>query len=156
MAGNYDSRDLSWTWNGDFTLDESGDIAHNEYDALESVETEIITIVKSSTGDWASHPRIGANLWRFTGEPNTRENAEKIKDAIAVALVSVGLASKKDIRVDVNAMSLEILYVKIFLSAISTPLNRISSQADPSLKSQYGQGIEVKFLFDTITSAIYY
>jgi len=156
MAENYDSKDLSWTWNGDFTLDESGDLAHNEEDALESVETEIVTIVKSSAGDWASHPRIGANLWRFTGEPNTRANADKIKDAISVALVSAGVARKKDIRIDVNAVSLDVVYVKIFLSATPTPFNRISSQTNTSLKSQYGQGIEVKFLFDTNTSAIYY
>tara|TARA_Y100000310_G_C20543520_1_gene744479 strand:+ start:377 stop:847 length:471 start_codon:yes stop_codon:yes gene_type:complete len=156
MAGNYDSKDLTWTWDGDFVLDDSGDLAHNEDDALESIETEIVTIVKSSTKDWAHHPRIGANLWRFVGEPNTRKNAEKIKDAISVALVSAGLVRKQDIKVDVNTVSLDVLYVKVFLSATSTPSNRISSQADPDFKSQYGQGIEIKFLFDTNTSAVYY
>ena len=156
MAGNYDSKDLTWTWNGDFSLDDSGDLAHNEDDALESIETEIITVIKSSTGDWASHPRIGTNLWRFVGEPNTRANADKIKDAISVSLVSAGLVRRGDIKVDINAVGLDTLYVKVFLKAIPTPANRISSQADASLKSQYGQGIEIKLLFDTNTSAIYY
>jgi hypothetical protein len=155
MAGNYDSKDLSWTWDGDFSLDDSGDIESNDNDALESVESEIITIVKSSTEDWAMHPRIGANLWRFTGEANTRENAEKIKDAIYTALLSAGVVRKQDIEIDVNVLSLEVLYVKIFLKAIATPSNRVSSR-EPLLQNEYGQGIEIKFLFDTNTSAIYY
>ena len=156
MASNYDSIDLSWSWKGDFLIGDDGDLAHNANDFLESIENEIITMIKSSTNDWSIHPQIGANLWRFVGEPNTRKNAEKIKDAIKVALISVGLVKKGDIQVDVNAVDLHTLYIKIFLSAIATPFNRMSSQAQEHLSSEYGQGIEIKFLFDTITSAIYY
>ena len=157
MARNYDSTDLSWTWKGDISVDEAGDLSHNSEDALESIENEIINVVKSSKGDWISHPQLGADLWRFVGEANTRKNAEDIKEAVRIALIASGIVASQDIEVEVNALSLDTLYISVFLSAISTPSNRISSTENGSLLgNQFTKGIEVKFLFDTKTSAIYY
>jgi len=155
MASNYDSIDLSWSWKGDLKID-SGDLAVNSTDALESIQNEIITIIKSSSGDWLVHPQLGTNLWQFVGEPNTRENAEKIKDAIATSLISAGIVSKQDIKVDVNAIGIHNLYVKIFLSALSTTFNKLTAPHNNYSSSQYNEGIEINFLFDTTTSAIYY
>jgi hypothetical protein len=155
MARNYDNLDFKFTWKGDLSLGESGDIADNEKDYLESVEQEIITIVKSAKGDWVFHPSIGADLWRFTGEPNTRENAEKIKKTLKREIVFAGIAAEADLIIDVNAMSLDTMYIRIFLKASATLRNRLSATNDRLVASrEYGQGIEVKFFFSTSTSAI--
>jgi len=154
MARNYDSTDLKWNWNGDFSLDESGDLSSNDTDFLESIEQEILTIVKSSKGDWKFHPNIGADLWRFKGEANTRENANKLKTEIKKAIVFSGIALESDVIVDVNAISLDMLYVSIFLKATPTLNNRLGNQNDLVKLKEYHQGIEVKFMFSTTTSAI--
>lgn len=155
MASNYDSTDLSWSWKGDLKVVD-GDLSLNSSDALESIEAEIITIIKSSNGDWELHPMLGANLWRFVGEANTRENAERIKDAIITSLVSSGIVRRADIEVDINAMSLHALYIKVRLKAIATTNNRLMAPKNNPDINQYNEGVELKFLFDTNTSAIFW
>jgi hypothetical protein len=152
---NYDSKDLTWDWTGDFVLGNQGDLGDNSEDELLSVEQEIITIVKSSKGDWIFHPEIGANLWKFLGEPNTRENAEKIKKTITRELVFAGIVAEQDIIIDVNAISLDSVYIKIFLKATPTLKNRLKEISNNfASNKEYGRGIEVKFFFNTSTSAI--
>ncbi len=155
MASNYDSRDLSWSWKGDFKIAD-GDLDLNYTDALESIETEIITVVKSSDGDWELHPLYGANLAQFIGEPNTRENAEKMKDVLKTAIAYAGLARREDLVIDINALTIHTLYVRITLKAEPSPANRLMSANNNPFIDQYNEGMEIKFLFDTNTSAIYY
>jgi len=155
MPSMYDSLDLSWSWKGDFKIEE-GDLSMNTSDALESIENEIITIVKSSNGDWQLHPLLGANLWKFVGEPNSRKNAEKIKDVLLTSLASSGVAQRRDLDVEVNALDLHNLYIRIRLSAIPTLNNRLVAPTNNPNIDDYAEGVEIKFLFDTNTSAIYY
>lgn len=155
MATNYDNFDLSWSWKGDFKIAD-GDIGINYTDALESVETEIITVVKSTEGDWELHPLYGSNLAQFIGEPNTRENAERMKDVLKTAISSAGIARRQDLIVEINALTLHTLYIRITLRAEASPANRLMSPSNNPLFQQKNEGMEIKFLFDTNTSAIYY
>ncbi len=102
------------------------------------------------------HPLYGSNLAQFIGEPNTRENAEKMKDVLKTAISSAGIARKQDLDISINALTLHALYIKITLKAQPSAVNRLTDPTSNPLIRQQNEGMEIKFLFDTNTSAIYY
>lgn len=144
--GNYDSLDLTWTWDGDLVEGEDGDLATNTEDYLVSLETEIQTILKSESSDWLIHPTLGANLSEFRGEPNTREVAEAMEERVVSALTTPGIVKPEDLNVRVVPVGPYQVLVTIAVTANSTPGNRLSP----------GEPLVVVFTYDSLEDSVFF
>jgi hypothetical protein len=143
MAGNYDSIDLDWTWSGDFTLDDDGDLKDTSEDLLLSLVNEITTIVKSSVGDWAEEINIGADLDDYVGEPNTSATAKSILARLESALAII--VSPNDINVRVTPVHIHKVLIMITVQVKSTPENKVSP----------GDVISLSFIYDYFEKGIF-
>jgi len=123
--GNYDSIDLDWTWDGDYLVDDDGDLKDTSYDYLQSIRNEIATIVKSELLDWELDPTIGANLSDFMGEPNTREVGRQLEDRVETALVSAGVVYPEDVNARVVPIGTHRVLITITVLTIATVNNQL-------------------------------
>lgn len=137
MASIYDSVDLDFTFDGDFLIDSTGDIKDTSEDVLLSLRNEIFTIVKSEAGDWKEDLEIGANLRDFIGEANSRENAERIKERIKVALAPI---------VNTKDLTIRVVPTGIYKVLILLNINVVATQAN---KLKIGDLIQIAFLYDS-------
>jgi len=123
MAKIYDAIDLYWSHEGDYAIDERGDLMDTSFDSLRSIKQEIIDRVSASRHDWRYQPAIGANIDRFVGESNTPENGKAIKHAITNALLYGRLVDSSDLRVRVTPLSMTMVAIRVELSYIVTSAN---------------------------------
>lgn len=143
MASIYDSVDLDFSWDGDFIVDDRGDLKDSSDDLLRSIKTEILTVVKSALGDWREDTSVGAGLDDFVGEQNSRETAEGIKLRLTSSLSSIVNTSDLTLRmVPVNVYKILILMT---LEVLPTVENRL----------QAGATISATFLYDYVENGIY-
>lgn len=96
---NYNAKDMAFysldTLNeGDFQI-EDGDFRLTGYQ--ESPRQDATNRIRTQQTDWRSHPRIGADLELFIGEPNTRETASKINTSILNTLLYDGRFKAQDV-----------------------------------------------------------
>src|SRR5688500_1579290 len=96
---NYDSIDLDWSWDGDYAVDQYGDIQDTSRDYLLSLANEVQTVMKSESSDWEKDITLGANLVDFVGEPNTRETGSSLEARVKAAIVNQGIIQGGDISV---------------------------------------------------------
>lgn len=143
MASNYDEIDLDWTWDGDLKLDTDGDLKDTSRDVLQSLQTEIHTIVKSELGDWREDISVGANLDDFIGEPNTRETGVQIKARIENALNEI--INLNDLSVRITPVGIYRVLISISVEVAPTPENRLQS----------GISISTTFLYDYMEKGVY-
>jgi len=143
VAGNYDSVDLDFSWDGDLLLDNQGDIKDTSEDLLLSIRNEMFTIVKSSLGDWKEDITVGADLDDFVGESNSRETAENIKIRLESSLSQ--LVSVSDVEIRVTPVSIYKVLISLSLAVLATAENRIQS----------GTVISATFLYDYLEKGVY-
>ena len=143
MARIYDSTDLFWSFEGDFDIDETGDIRDTSYDPLRSISQGIYDRVKCDKGDWQFQKGIGASLSKFVGRPNDRETGRSIKSAITSALGWFGFIDVGDVNVKVVPVSATMIVARVVINYISTRENSIS---DP---------INLTFLYDYADNNVY-
>lgn len=146
MANYYDSTDAAWSWNGDFLLGDQGDIKDTMYDTLQSIVDQVSIICSSSFGDWALYPSRGAGIDDFIGESNTRITADSLHDRIRISLVSMGLVSEDDLRINVIPISIHKMMIVIYIDAISLGTNKL--EQDGPLK--------VALVFDTVQQQVFF
>lgn len=115
MAVNYDSIDLRFSSEGDFSIDALGDVRDTSDDLLRSIRQELETRVRSSLRDWLSDPWLGADLTDFIGEPNTRELANDIALQIRHALVFDGLVASSDLEVIPMPLDVHVIVFRLVL-----------------------------------------
>lgn len=143
---NYDSVDLDFTWDGDFSVGIDGDFADNKDDLIRSLENEIHTVMRSEFDDWEKHPNLGANLSEFRGEPNSRENGRRMEERIRSRLVAIRLVSDEDVDVRVVPVQIHQVLVMVAVRATSTPNNRLEA----------GQPVVVQFIYDSLEDSVFY
>lgn len=141
MGSNYDSIDLYFTDEGDFAIDQDGDVKDTSENFLRSITQEVRDRVKSSLRDWQGDPHIGASLVEFLGEPSTPELVKEIKLQIIQALTFDGLIAITD------------LVVMIMPVGIHSLLIRIKVRASTSTQSP---DITINMAYDTMTSGLQY
>jgi hypothetical protein len=66
----------------------------NDYD---SARQDMINRIRTQTGDWRSHPDLGADLELLEGEPNTRETGYKGAEQILRSLTYDGRFNAEDL-----------------------------------------------------------
>ncbi len=143
---NYDSIDLRWTWDGDYSCGDDGDLEDTSFDYIYSLIQEIQTIVKGEFKDWEKHPNLCADLNDYNGEPNTRATGDKIANRIKSKLVSGGLVRIEDLRVKVVPVHLHQVLVSISVQASPSPNNSL----------QLGQPVVVNTIYDSSEHSIYF
>jgi hypothetical protein len=87
---------------GDLILglpDQNGLIDIKVTDDYESARQDISNRIRTQTGDWRSHPKIGGDLELLEGEPNTRETAMKGSTQIMSTLTYDGRFQTQDVQV---------------------------------------------------------
>lgn len=99
---NYNHKDLAF-FDGDarkgdiyFNIDKNGDCDIALTDNYRTAEQDLKNRTLTQLTDWRSHPNIGANLEKFIGKPNTRENGKEISDAIKRSLMYDGRFKPSD------------------------------------------------------------
>ena len=143
MARIYDSVDFFWSDEGDYDLDETGDIRTTAYDPLRSVRQGIYNRVKCDKHDWQYQKGIGASLSRFVGQPNTSATGMSIKSAVISALGYHGYIDIGDVNVRVVPISATMVVVRVVVSYIRTRENSISDS------------INLTFLYDYADNNVY-
>jgi hypothetical protein len=144
----YDSIDLSWTWDGDYILGQDGDLKGSDEggDLLESLLTEIHTVLRSEFDDWQHDPNVGANLSDFRGEPNSRETADLIKQRIKGRLAAARILQSEDIVVQTIPTGRHELLIVISLNVTSTPENNLEP----------GEPLVVTLVYDTLEDSVFF
>lgn len=125
MPRNYDSVDFKFSWDGDYIVDETGDIQDTSEDYLLSLQQEIQTRVKSTLGDWRDNEGIEASLDDFVGEPNTPETANEIQRRVVSSLS--GLVSPSDLRVRIVPVHIHKVLIAIGIDVMPTAKNGLTT-----------------------------
>ena len=142
--GNYDSRDLDWSWDGDFIIGEDGDFKDNSDDLIRSLETELRTVIRSEFTDWEKHPMLGCNLSDFRGEPNTREVAANMEQRIISGLISSGIVRQGDVSIRIIPTAQSEVMIMLAVTAVATSGNRL----------ELGSELVTTFLYDSLEDTV--
>lgn len=133
----YDGIDIRWSWTGDFLPGADGDFADSEPDQIQYLVDMIRTIVQSDVDDWEEHPSIGANLSDYIGEPNSRENGDKISRRVKAAIVTARVANAVDTSVRVIPITSSTIMVLVKINALSTPNNSLGPESGVVVSSVF-------------------
>ena len=139
MATDYDSVDLSFTWNGDYEFD-GGDLADTAEDQILALVQDVATICASSERDWENYPYRAAGIDDWVGEPNTRRTAAALKERVKITLSSSGIVRDGDLVVRVVPVHIHRVLIIIGIKALATQFNSL----------EVGQRLTVALLFDTM------
>lgn len=114
----YTDRDLKFTVDGDFELDENGDLAlSTNYDCTVD---DLNIIVKTHNLDTEFFK--GAGLEDLEGLPATKEHAEQGRQMILDAIIGNSIAKREDVEILVFPVEGKILY-HIIISTDNKELN---------------------------------
>lgn len=115
-------QELQQSFLGDLILGQSGDLKVTTV-SEQSLGYIMSNRVKANEGDWG-YKGIGANLLRFIGEKNTRENGDKIKQSIVFCLTFDSLINKSilDVRVVPISMTSVAIFIKVNGENMGTPI----------------------------------
>lgn len=117
---NYNEQDIRFYAEGiegDFVVDESGDFALTE--DYESARQDITNRIRTQTGDWRSHPDIGADLELLEGEPNTRETGQRGEEQIYRTLTYDNRFDTEDLHVRAVPTSIDSIDFYVMLDTDS-------------------------------------
>lgn len=143
MPKNYDSVDLHMTYDGDFLVDQYGDLQDTSDDLLLSLKTEVFSYIKSSLQDWREEPGIGAGLDDFIGEPNNSNTGKALEQRIKSSLIN--LVSSSDIQVKVVPVGPHRVLTTIYLLVAATPENGVRP----------GDLLTITFLYDYLERGVF-
>jgi len=124
---SYENKDLSFSLDGDFVLDENGDLALSE--GFDCTVDDINILVKTQNGDTFFFS--GADLEDLIGLPNVIEVANLGVGQITSALVANGVVAPEDLLVYAIPFEGRILYH----ISISTKEGETSYNYDIDLRS---------------------
>lgn len=145
----YDAIDFRFDENGDYVLDKSGDIADTSDDTLESLATEIKSIVRSSIGDWAKCANYAADLYEYIGEANTRDLGKLIEERIRNSLNLCRVALKEDTAVKIVPITPDTVAAFIIVKVMPTVGNKMEENGNIRLAFGFnlmrGQVISIDF-----------
>jgi hypothetical protein len=127
--------DLYWSADGDFSIDQVGDLRDTSFDPFYSTYQEIRTRVSSGFRDWATQPSLGADLESLVGRPSSKLTAEDGKTKIINSLTLGGFLRREQIKVRYLPLSKDQIAYFIEVAAPSEDL--IGSKL-----------IKTQFLFD--------
>ena len=133
MPRFYDAIDLEWDINGDFVVDEIGDLKATDDDTIQSLIAEVRSILLSDYYDWEKHPGYAANLKEYVGEPNQPETAKQIEGRISSALHTNKVVDRSDLYVRVVPVQHDELLVVMSIQAIPTPQNSLDESGSTTL-----------------------
>lgn len=142
----YDSIDLSWSWDGDYILGIDGDLKDTRDDLLESLRTELHTVIRSEFDDWQEHPNLGTNLSEYRGEPNTREVAFDMQQRIASRIAAARVANIEDLNVRIVPVSKHQVLTILQVNVLSTPGNNLV----------VGEPLVISLLYDSLEDSIFF
>ena len=142
----YDSIDLEFTWDGDYTIGDDGDLGDTSDDYIVSLIQEVQTVIKSEFGDWEKFPTLGADLSDFNGEPNTKATAKRITDRVTSKLTAIGLVKAEDLTVKIIPVGTSQVLISIRIQATPTPNNSL----------QLGQPVVVSLVYDSSEQGIFF
>lgn len=144
--GDYSSIDLDWTWDGDYTINEDGDLSDTSDDFLASIEHEIQTIIKSEHFDWQKEPSLGANLSDFVGEPNTRETGQAITNRVRSAILDAGIVHPSDLAIRVVPLNIYQVAILVSIAAVIHDGNRLT----------VSEPVVINTVFDSVENDIFF
>ena len=127
MASVYDSVDMRWTWNGDYSLGHDGDLADTSTDVLLSLLQDIHDICASAAQDWELLPNWGAQLDDFIGEPNVRSRANQLHDRVRLALTNTNTVAERDLQIRVIPVHRHKVMILIAVQVVATAQNQLNS-----------------------------
>lgn len=142
MPTNYDSIDLSFSWNGDYGL-EGGDLADTSSDQIQTLLQFIHSIVSSEKGDWELHPTLGTGLSELIGEPNNKSTSQLLQTRVQLGLTSSGAVRAADLVVKVLPVSLHKILVALGINAAATSTNSLTKNS-----------ISTALVFDTVENNV--
>lgn len=117
----YDSIDIETSPSGDFVLSSSLDLKLSA--ASGCLKQDIMFRARTDLNDFVPHPNIGADLQRFIGEPNTKDNAIAAEDRLFDSLTVDGRISSSDLRVKAVPISLDTIAIYTFVNASNYDVN---------------------------------
>lgn len=140
MPNVYDSIDLSFGWNGDYSIGSDGDLEDTSNNGLLSLIDQLHDLAASTFKDWELYPSRGAGLDDFVGEPNTRSTGNRIHDRWRTAIVSAGLVVEDDLEIRVAPVHKHKVLIVTSIDAVATETNTLLQ----------GQKLTIAMVFDTI------
>ena len=143
---NYDTVDADFTWDGDYTVGQDGDLGDTADDYIRSLVNEIRDLVKSDFGDWQKDPSYAGDLTDFNGEPNTRETGKRIEDRVKSRITAAQIVTAQDLFVKVTPVHVNQVLITIRVQAVATSRN--------SLK--VGEPIVVALVYDSTEHSIFF
>ena len=105
MIFNRNSKDISYTSDGDFMLNSNKGIQLSGMSSLEVLGERIYRRLSSSYGDWASEYIVFSDIRSMVGENLTPTNVDFIKELIRRALTSYGLLESSEINISPAVVS---------------------------------------------------
>jgi hypothetical protein len=84
---------------------------------FESARQDITNRIRTQTGDWRSHPKIGGDLELLEGEPNTRDTANRGVNQINQTLTFDNRFNPDDITIRPVPVRLDQIDYYVFLDA---------------------------------------
>ncbi len=143
---NYDTTDLDFSWDGDYTKGLDGDLGDTSDDYIRSLTNEIRDCVKSEFADFEKDPHFAADLSDFKGEPNTRNTGKAIENRVKSRIVAVGLVKAQDIQVKVIPVHVNQVLIAIRIQALATAGNSLN----------VGEPVIASFLYDSMEHDIFF
>lgn len=143
MARNYDSVDLDWTIDGDYMVDQTGDLKDTSEDLLLSFKNEVFTVIKSNLKDWREDLAVGSDLDEFVGEPNTQDVARFLEERVKSSLLLI--ASESDISIRVVPVGPYRVLITLSIQVLATPQNGL----------HVGDEVHVSLLFDYFERGVF-
>lgn len=103
---------------GDLCIHESGDFEITK--SYESARQDIQNRIRTQTGDWRSHSKIGGNLELLIGEPNTRETGRQGMMQIFETLTYDNRFLSGDLEIKAIPIAIDQIDFYVFLKAGKT------------------------------------
>lgn len=107
------AQDIEVDDDGDLVLDDSGDLKLAT--AEQTVIQDVTFRIRTSHLDFGPDPYIGANLYKFQGQPNTRQAGNAIKEAAYYSMVKDGRFSRRQIFADAIPTGISTVAVFVFV-----------------------------------------
>ena len=111
----YDHIDIETSSSGDLVLSSSKDLKMAAPSGC--LKQDIMFRARTDLNDFGPHPNIGADLQRFIGETNNRENASKAEDRLYDSLTKDGRIISNDVRVKAVPINADSIAMYTFVNA---------------------------------------
>ncbi len=129
-----DKTDLWFTPDGDYWIDETGDLKDTTRLYGRSLIQEVRSRLSANRGDWILHPLLAANLEEQLGEPGTSKTIISIVNAIIKALTFDNLVLPNELEIYPLPISSEHVIFRIIIHTPKGELTEIMSYNSDTLR----------------------